>query len=70
MKEILTFIGILIFAVIAGVSLSLIISYPGNKITISEEVCLDAGLVVYKYNKCTTEEWASEQINKLVKVKQ
>lgn len=38
-------------------------------IIISEEVCLDAGLVVYKYNKCTTEEWASEQINKLIKVK-
>lgn len=68
MKEILTFIGIICLSVIIGVTLATILSV-GNKITISEEVCLDAGLVVYKYNKCTTEEWANEQINKLIKVK-
>ena len=37
-----------------------------TKISISKEVCIQSGLVIYKGNKCTTKEWASEQANKLI----
>lgn len=36
------------------------------KISISKEVCIQSGLVIYKGDKCTTEEWAKEQVNKLI----
>lgn len=40
-----------------------------SEINISENVCLDAGLVIYNNNKCTTKEWADEQVLKMIKLK-
>ena len=40
-----------------------------SEIAISEDVCLDAGLVVYNNNKCTTKEWVDGQVAKMIKQK-
>lgn len=40
-----------------------------DKVVISEAVCLDAGLVIYNNNKCTTKEWVDEQVLKMIKQK-
>ena len=52
---------------LAGVGMHSILE--SDKIIISENVCLDAGLVVYNNNKCTTKEWVDEQVLKMIKQK-
>ena len=56
-----------LLAALAGVGMHSILK--SDKIIISENVCLDAGLVIYNNNKCTTKEWVDEQVLKMIKLK-